>query len=213
MSLLSHVIERHNIALSRLEVLLTKALGEEAGAFAAELEALVLRAYRGRMAVAAFASQMDDLLATSIRASYLEGLAEGGVDESEMDKADEQAIRDMTAAQKEYVDGFAQAVMEAKSEADLRPQIDNRVIMWSKSIRAAAMAGVNSAKANEVVIFSGQNGKENCDTCQSLMGARHRRSWFADRGLVPGVPGNLNYDCGGWNCEHFLAPIGAPLKG
>lgn len=207
-------LARYERAIDRLSLLMgLKDLGDEAGAFASELDALVLSAYRKRMSVSAFAAQMDALLAQYIRASYLEGLAEGGVTEDEMDKADEQAIRDMIAAQREYVDGFAQAVMDAKQESDLRAQIDNRIVMWGKSIRAAAVAGVNSAAANEIVIFSGQMGKESCPECTSLMGARHRRSWFAERELVPGIPGNLNFSCGGWNCEHFLAPVGAPLKG
>lgn len=213
MSLYTHTLTRLTESHTRLEALLIKELGDEAGAFAGELDALVLATYRKRMSVAAFAAQMDALLAQYIRASYLEGLAEGGIDESEIDKADEQAIRDMTSAQKDYVDGFAAAVMDAKQESDLRAQIDNRIVMWGKSIRAAAVAGVNSAKANEIVIFGGPSGKESCPECTSLMGERHRRSWFAERGLVPGIPGNLNFTCGGWACEHSLAPVGAPLKG
>lgn len=214
MSAYAMALARYEKAIDRLSLLMDlKDIGDEAGAFGSDLDALVTRAYRGRMNVAAFAAQMDALLAQYIRASYIEGLAEGGIDESEIDRADEQVIRDTTAAQREYVDGFAQAVMNAKQESDLRAQIDNRIVMWGKSIRAAAVAGVNSAAANEVVIFSGQMGKEDCPTCHGLMGARHRRSWFVERNLVPGIPGNLSFECGSWNCEHFLAPVGAPLRG
>ena len=209
MSLRDYAVARHARALDRVEALLDKAIGDEAGAFGSALEDLVTRAYRGRISVAAFAAQMDALVTEAIRASYLEGLAEGGIDDAEMDGEDRKFIRDLAAAQRPYVDGFAAAVLAAKSEAELRGQIDDRILMWGKSIRAAAVAGVNSAKANEVVIFSGQMGKEDCATCHGLMGARHRRSWFADRGLVPGVPGNDNFECGGWQCEHFLAPVGA----
>lgn len=217
--MLAYALARHADALGRLDELLVeaKALGDEGNAFGAELDDLVRRAYRGRMSVARFADLMDELLATYIRAAYLEGLAAGGIDEDEIDAADKRVISQMIAGQRPYVDGFAEAVMDAKSEAELRGQIDNRILMWTRSVRAAGGAGVNSAAANQIVIFSGQMGEEDCPECLELMGARHRRSWFADHGKVPGVPGNCldgdqGFSCCGYNCQHFLAPVGAPLQ-
>lgn len=210
--MLAAALERYEQALSQLEALLTKELGDEAGAFGSDLDTLVTRAYRSRISVARFADAMEALLDHYIRAAYLEGLAEGGIEEDEIDAADEKVIREMIRAQRPHVDGFAQAVMEAKGEDELRPQIDDRIVMWGKSVRAASVAGVNSAKANEVVIFSGEMGEEDCETCHNLMGARHRRSWFVERNLVPGIPGNESFDCKGFQCSHFLAPVGAPLR-
>lgn len=210
--MLNYAFANLDRALGNLEAVLKDAVTDEAGAFGAELDALVMRAYRGRMSVAVFTQQMDALLGEYIRAAYMAGLEQGGVEADEADAADRRAIRELHAAQYSYVDGFAEAVMAARSEDELRPRIDERVIMWSKSVRAAGNAGLNSAAANQVVIFSGKNGEENCATCAGLMGARHRRSWFVERGLVPGIPGNDNYDCKGFNCEHFLAAVGAPVR-
>jgi len=40
-----------------------------------------------------------------------------------------------------------------------------------------------------------------------LKGKRHRRSWFIEHGLVPGQPGNQNFECQGFNCRHVLVPV------
>jgi len=64
-------------------------------------------------------------------------------------------------------------------------------------------AKVRGAK-NQMLTFGGRSGRESCPDCQKLMGKRHRAKWWKAKGLIPGIPGNTNFECGGWQCEHIL---------
>lgn len=54
---------------------------------------------------------------------------------------------------------------------------------------------------NKMLTFVGSDGKESCKDCQRMKGQRHRASWWIKNDLVPG---SSKYECGGWNCEHYL---------
>ena len=59
---------------------------------------------------------------------------------------------------------------------------------------------------NIMLTFGGQDGhgpEFPCPECKQLKGKRHRAKWFVSRGLVP-FPGNPNFTCGNWRCQHFL---------
>jgi hypothetical protein len=57
---------------------------------------------------------------------------------------------------------------------------------------------------NKMLTMGGNDGKESCATCQKYKGQRHKASWWVQHNLIPGQPGNTNYVCGGWVCEHYL---------
>lgn len=81
---------------------------------------------------------------------------------------------------------------------------------YTATLRTVHAEGKVRAAGNKLLTFTGTDGSPDhiCQstngTCVRLMGQRHRASWWVSRGLIPG-PGNSNYDCGGWNCQHFLA--------
>jgi hypothetical protein len=54
---------------------------------------------------------------------------------------------------------------------------------------------------NATLEFGGPSGKESCKDCQRLMGKRHRIKYILEHDLIP-HPGNTNFECGGWQCEH-----------
>lgn len=76
---------------------------------------------------------------------------------------------------------------------------------------AVTLDGIyNEAKTrgakNKMLTFGGQDGHAPefpCKTCKKLKGQRHRASWWIKRGLIP-YPGNSNFECGAWQCKHFL---------
>ena len=80
---------------------------------------------------------------------------------------------------------------------------------YTASLFAVYSEGKLRAAGNKMLTFVGQDGSPDhiCQstggTCVRLMGQRHRASWWVSHGLIPG-PGNGNYDCGGWNCQHRL---------
>ena len=64
--------------------------------------------------------------------------------------------------------------------------------------------GKTSAAGNQMLTFDGDDGKESCPDCQRLKGQRHRASWWIDNELIPGIPGNENFQCQGYQCQHYL---------
>jgi hypothetical protein len=55
-----------------------------------------------------------------------------------------------------------------------------------------------------MLLFTGTDGEESCKTCQKWKGKWHKASFWINRGLVPGQPGNGAFECKGYNCNHFL---------
>lgn len=150
---------------------------------------------------------MRRLVKQAVEDAYFEGLAEGGVEPEEMDEEDAANIDQLALAQKEYITDFVRAVREAKNDRALQRDIlDNRIEMWTASITAAGVAGLNNAKRNEMVIFEGDDGDESCADCQRYKREPHRRKWFAGKNLLPATPGSA-LECGGFRCQHRLAPV------
>lgn len=54
-----------------------------------------------------------------------------------------------------------------------------------------------------MLTFGGRDGKEHCPSCAELKGKRRQARWWVAQGLVTGQ-GNRNFDCGGFNCQHYL---------
>jgi predicted secreted protein len=184
-----------------------KATGDEPAAFGAALDALVTRAYRGKLKASALASQMRALIAQYIRAAYVAAFESTGLDESELDDADNRLIADMLSEQEQYVVGFADAVIAAKSDSELRDAIDTRVGYWQKSVRAAGQAAITSVNGKQIVRWQIGHTDERCDTCVGLDGVAHTRKWFADRGYFPATPGAEGLICRGYRCDCQLLPV------
>lgn len=66
-------------------------------------------------------------------------------------------------------------------------------------------AGIASADKNGMYVFAGDDGVENCATCASLKGVKHRMKWWIDNELRPGIDHD-NFECGSYsgNCNHYL---------
>lgn len=74
---------------------------------------------------------------------------------------------------------------------------------YARTLDGIYNAGRVRGAKNRMLTFGGFDGVESCQTCKRLTGQRHRASWWVNRGLVP-YRGNANFECGNWQCEHFL---------
>lgn len=137
-----------------------------------------------------------------IRSAFIEGLAEGGVTESP-DDDDNTRIRELVSDANSYVDDFISKLygdgisdMLAAGKADL---------WWKKAVMPAYYDGITSAKGNQMLEFTGEDGDESCDTCRSLKGQRHTARQWQRKKLRPQVD-TTSFICGGWKCKHILTP-------
>lgn len=152
-------------------------------------------------------SELRALIEYHVSAAYFEGLKEGGVSPADFD-ADMSAEADnLVFAQFEYVDGFINAITDARADKSKRDSVNARADLWCNSVAAAGAAGLNAARKAEIVIWRLGATEEHCETCAWLNGQRHRRRWFTERGYIPRQPGSETLECGGWRCDCELAAV------
>lgn len=149
-------------------------------------------------------SDIESAVERAMLSAYFAGLTEGGIPKDEISGEDVNRAKELVAEQLGFAPGFVQAVQDGCDDKDA---LYARADLWVQSVAAAGTLGLNAAKANEMVEFGGEDGEEICNTCRTLKGMRHRRKWFTAKGLVPGQPGNKNFECGGYKCQHKLIPV------
>ncbi len=177
-----------------------KSIGSISARFERELTDLVREAWRGNGAIT---RDMRALVKGYVEDAYIEGLKTGDVPADEMTGDDMLMIIELDTTQQDFVRNFVADVRAAKTDTAARDGILARIGFWAASIEAAGMAGLMSAKRNEMVTWRLGKASEHCATCSQLNGKRHRRKWFADRNYYPGTPG-ANLDCQGFNCACTL---------
>lgn len=148
---------------------------------------------------------MRSLVKNAVENAYFEGLQEGGISPDEMDEEDALNIVQLDLTQQSFIPAFSADVRKAARDGttEAKNAIIGRIDLWTASIAAAGMAGLNSAKRNEMVVFAGDDGEESCADCQRYKHEAHRRKYFASRNLLPATPGSA-LACGGWRCQHYL---------
>ncbi len=147
---------------------------------------------------------MRHLVKQAVEDAYFEGLKEGGISPDEMDEEDAQNIVQLNLTQQDYITAFVRSIREARDDrAAQRDILDNRIDLWTASIAAAGQAGLNSAKANEMVVWRLGATEEHCSTCNQLNGQSHRRKWFVSKNYLPRTPGAA-LECGGFKCQCTL---------
>lgn len=88
-------------------------------------------------------------------------------------------------------------------EGDPDTEATARAEGYANRLDAIYSEAKTRAAKNKMLTFNGDDGKESCPECKKMKGQRHRASWWIKHGLIPG-PGNTNYTCNGYNCEHRL---------
>lgn len=127
---------------------------------------------------------------------------------------DSDALEWLNARVEEELAYIGQVFVDAKGlrrdkEFDYFAYITARADGYVQTVVSAYNRGKLFAVNNKMLTFVGDDGSAEhvCQsiggTCVRLKGQRHRASWWIDHDLVP-YPGNRNYDCGGWNCRHYL---------
>lgn len=79
-----------------------------------------------------------------------------------------------------------------------------RIEQYANSLDALFNELKARASRNLMLEMVGDDGAESCKDCQRYKGQRHRAKWWIEKGLIPGVPGNSNYECRGFQCQHYL---------
>ncbi len=130
-------------------------------------------------------------------------MVHGCVDASDYDDDDALKVSDIAVHDTQYVTDMVNEIYSDTfiGTAEVRAQ------KWDGTTDEFYYAGIQSADTNGMYSFEGDDGKESCPDCQRLKGVKHRMSWWVDKELRPGVDHD-NFECGGWNCQHYLERVG-----
>ena len=139
--------------------------------------------------------------------AYVDGLREGGVEDS-LDDYDRLAIMVWLNDQNEFVSRFAREVANAQFSDE---QIATRATMWAnKSLDAIYQRALAIADTNGLYEWMLGKTEQHCKTCLALNGQRHRLKDYVNRGLMPR---SSALDCGGWRCDCQLKRVKGSPRG
>lgn len=130
------------------------------------------------------------------------GYQEGGADLP----FDAETVSWLTAVQAQefsYIEGLFSRLKEEWEGLDPATEAASRAEGYTQTLDAIFGEAKVRAAGNKMLTLDGDDGKESCPECKRLKGQRHRASWWIKNGLVP-APGNTNYTCGNYNCDHRL---------
>jgi hypothetical protein len=170
--------------------------------FFAEFGDLLARALSDEANSRMFSSGLRAMISRYIDRMFVDGLTDGGVDSTEMDDEDRRTVARLKAEQSAYVTGLLTAIYRdgkvTADEAEVKPEL-----WFNKSLMPAFNAGLESAAANVLMEFGGDDGDESCPDCQTLKGQIHRYKAWKGRNLVPPTDAT---QCKGFRCNHRLIP-------
>lgn len=139
-------------------------------------------------------------LNSSGKQARIDGLEKGGVEDG---LSDDDLVNHTVwlATQSAFVTPFLNDVFQ---NGLTDKEVDAHAEAWAnKSLQDAYYGGLQSADANGLYKFTGQDGLESCLQCKSLKGQVHRMKDWARKKLRPGVDTD-SFDCGGYQCNHGL---------
>ena len=108
-----------------------------------------------------------------------------------------------------HADSLWVAMRDLRNGDDYTPEAGEQFAAEHAVNYANTLGGIYSqgkliGAQNKFLTFDGDDGAESCQTCQSLKGRRKKAKWWLEQDLIPAQQGNMNFLCGGWQCQHYL---------
>lgn len=115
-------------------------------------------------------------------------------------------LNEQVDAESGYIDDLFSRLKQEWDGLDPINEAFARADGYAKTLDAiyveAKMRGAKEATAE----FVGDDGAESCEDCQKMKGKKHKLSYIIANNLIP-RPGNDNYKCKGYHCEHYWVNV------
>ena len=154
--------------------------------------------------VTRFQTQFKRAVVSNFWSAFEEGFQAGGGD---LPIVDEALAWMNSAVDREFgfiTDNlFVRLRDEIKGSPDtFAGEIAARAEGYARTLDGVRSQGYAMGSKNVTVCLGGNDGQESCDTCQKLKGKWMRLSSVIAQDLLI-HPGNENYICMGYNCQHY----------
>lgn len=100
-----------------------------------------------------------------------------------------------------HVDELFNVLRELKKDGDVSVA-SGYADSYTDTLDGIYLEGKMRGNLSVMLTFSGVDGVDSCRTCVKWSGKRHSADFWVRRGLIPGQPGNPNFECGGYRCKH-----------
>lgn len=193
------------------DAVVVKSVDSVVDEYLSDLTRLLNRVWNDDLLPSGAASSHKALIRANAEPAFIEGLAEGGVDEPDLDEGDTATIKEWIALQlgsvaglwddvertlREFTGGVINsATLKARKEGYL-----SRLEVWARALRDLAGLGKASALENMMVTWRLGETELHCRVCNRLNGTKKRLKWFVDKGYIPQEVGSETLDCGGYHC-------------
>lgn len=142
------------------------------------------------------------LTARDGRQAYIEGLAQGGVIVDTLEGDDLDRYNTLVIEASGYISNTTENIVKNGMSDD---EIRNSANAYgNKTLQKFYYWGIESGDRNGLYKFDGSDGKESCKDCRRLKGKVYRMYEWTAAKMRPGVD-TENFECGGWECDHYLA--------
>jgi hypothetical protein len=171
----------------------------------------VLEFLSGDKSIASFKNVAKRAIQEAFYPAAEQGMKDGG-GEPPLQGEDLQWLNGRTDAERANIDSMFQSLKELRADPEplttdekflaANTRADNYATTLDSIYSEAKTRGAGAT----MLTFGGTDGHAPefpCPECKKLKGQRHRASWWISRGLIP-YPGNTNFTCGTWQCQHYL---------
>jgi hypothetical protein len=154
-----------------------------------------------------YRNQMKKAMTGAFSNAFRRGYLDAGGDLAKMTGADHAWIGNKQTTEMSYIDQLFDRLKELKKEEpdqDNIHEVDDRSEGYAETLDGVYAEGRLRGNRKIMLTFEGEDGEESCKTCKKWKGKRHSADFWIKRGLIPGQPGNQNFECHGFNCLHIL---------
>ena len=111
-------------------------------------------------------------------------------------------VDNMVSIEVGNIDSLFQSLRD-NSIADYTSETFDRANGYAATLDSVYQMAKAGALGDQEISLTGDDGKESCADCQTMKDQWHPASWWIENDMIP-RPGNPNYACGGWNCQHYM---------
>lgn len=153
--------------------------------------------------VTRFRNAAGRALTEDIDAAFHRGYTDAAGADAETEQDDEDWVTSKQGEQRDFMAAAFESFKDVRTnETATQDYIDGRAEVWGGMLDGVYSEGMLRGSKNEMCYFDGDDGAESCETCQDLKAGPPRSvKYILAHNLIP-HPGNTEFECGGWKCEH-----------